>query len=108
MSRMVLARLLVTLVIGLLIGVAVAKSLEADATKGRSLTMKEYIEEFDSHKQKLTQGEMALGASIFVVTLMVMVALGLYELLVFGMDKLLGVFGRRREMRVQSGTTPPW
>lgn len=108
MSRMVLARLLVALVIGLLIGVAVAKSLEADATRGRSLTMKEYIEEFDSHKQKLTEGEMALGASIFVVTLMVMVALGLYELLVFGVDKLLGRFGRRREVRVQSGTTPPW
>ena len=108
MSRMVLARILVTLVIGLLIGVAVAKSLEADATRGRSLTMKEYIEEFDSHKEKLTAGEMPLGASIFVVTLMVMVALGLYELLVFGVDKLLGLLGRRREVSVQSGTTPPW
>ena len=108
MSRMVLARLLVTLVIGLLIGVAVAKSLEADAAKGRSLTMKEYVEEFDSHKQKLTQGEMPLGASIFVVTLMVMVALGLYEALVFGVEKLLGLFGGRREVRVHSGTPPPW
>jgi len=108
MSRMVLARLLVTLVIGLLIGVAVAKSLEADATRGRSLTMKEYIEEFDSHKEKLTAGEMPLGASIFVVTLMVMVALGLYELLVFGVDRLLGVFGRRPEVSAQLGTPPPW
>jgi len=108
MSRMVLARILVTLVIGLLIGVAVSKSLKADATRGRSLTMKEYIEEFDSHKEKLTAGEMPLGASIFVVTLMVMVALGLYELLVFGVDKLLGLLGRRREVSVQSGTTPPW
>ena len=70
--------------------------------------MKEYIEEFDSHKEKLTEGEMPLGASIFVVTLMVMVALGVYELLVFGVDKLLGLFGRRREVRVRSGTTPPW
>lgn len=68
--------------------------------------MKEYIEEFDSHKEKLTAGEMPLGASIFVVTLMVMAALGLYELLVFGVDKLLGLLGRR-EVRVQSGTTPP-
>lgn len=108
MSRMLLARILVTLVIGLLIGVAVAKSLEADAARGRSLTMKEYIEEFDSHKQKLTEGEMPLGASIFVVTLMVMVSLGLYELMVFGVEKLLGLFGRRGEVRVQSGTTPPW
>ncbi|HJS44014.1 MAG TPA: hypothetical protein VJ755_11125 [Gemmatimonadales bacterium] len=95
MSRMLLARFLVTLVIGLLIGVAVAKSLEADAAKGRSLTMKEYIEEFDSHKEELTQGEMPLGASIFVVTLMVMVILGVYEMLVFGVERLLGVLGRR-------------
>jgi len=108
MPRMLLARLIVTLVIGLLIGVAVAKALEADVAKGKSLTMKEYIEEFDSHKEKLTEGEMPLGASIFVVTLMVMVAIGMYELLVFGVDRLLGVFGRRPEVSAQLGTPPPW
>lgn len=106
MPRMLLARLIVTLVIGLLIGVAAAKSLEADAAKGKSLTMKEYIEEFDSHKEELRQGEMPLGAAIFVVTLMVMVAIGMYELLVFGADRLLGMV-YRRPGAVQPGA-PPW
>lgn len=107
MSRMLLARFIVTLVVGLLIGVAAAKSLEADAAKGRSLTMKEYIEEFDSHKEELRQGEMPLGSSILIVTLMVMVAIGVYELLVFGVDRLLGLFGGRPEVSAQPGT-PPW
>jgi hypothetical protein len=39
---------------------------------------------------------------------MVMVLIGLYEVLVFAMDKLLGLFDRRRELTQQPGTPPPW
>jgi hypothetical protein len=108
MSRTLLARLLVAVIIGLLLGVTVGKSMERDVAKGKSLTMKEYIEDFDNHRKDLTKGDMALGYAILIVTLMVMVLIGLYEVLVFAMDKLLGLFDRRRELTQQPGTPPPW
>ena len=96
MPRMLVARLLVALVIGLLVGLAVGKSMERDAAQGKTLTMKEYIEDFDHHKQELIRGDLPAGYAVVVGTLMVIATLGLYELLVFAMDKFLGLFRRQR------------
>lgn len=39
---------------------------------------------------------------------MVIVALGLYELLTFAVDKVLGAVDRHRNVAAQPGTPPPW
>lgn len=108
MPRMLVARFVVALVIGLAVGIAVGKSVERDAAQGKNLTMKEYIENFDNHKEELTSGEMPMAYAVVVGALVVIATLGLYELLVFAMDKFLGLFRRHREVRVQPGTPPPW
>lgn len=108
MPRMLVARLLVALVIGLLVGLAVGKSMERDAVQGKTLTMKEYIEDFDHHKQELIRGDLPAAYAVIVGTLMVIATLGLNELLVFGTDKLLGLLGRQRAVRVQPGPPPRW
>lgn len=108
MPRMLVARFLVALVIGLLVGVAVGESMGRDAAQGRSLTMKEYIENFDNHKEELISGDMPMAYAVLVGALMVIATLGLYELLVFAMDKFLGLFRRPRAVRAQPGTPPRW
>lgn len=108
MSRMLPARLLVALVIGVIVGIAVGKSMQRDVAQGKTLTMKEYIEDFDHHKDDLLKGDMSMASAVVIGTLMVIAAFGLYELLVFALDRLLGVFWRRRDFAGQPGTPPPW
>lgn len=108
MPPMLVARFLVALVIGLVVGIAVGKSMERDAAQGKNLTMKEYIENFDNHKEEFMSGEMPMAYAVVVGALMVIATFGLYELLVFAMDKFLGLFRGHRDVRVQPGTAPPW
>ena len=108
MPPMLVARFVVALVIGLVVGIAVGKSMERDAAQGKNLTMKEYIENFDNHKEELMSGEMPMAYAVVVGALMMIATLGLYELLVFAMDRFLGLFGRRRDVTVQPGGPPPW
>jgi vacuolar-type H+-ATPase subunit I/STV1 len=108
MMRMVVARLLVAMLLGIVVGYAVGKSTEADAERGNALTMKEYIADFDHHKQELISSRLPMAAAIIVGTLMVVAMFGLYEVLAWGMDRLLAMIDRRRNVAVQPGTPPPW
>jgi anaerobic C4-dicarboxylate transporter len=95
MARTLIARLIVVILLGIATGYAVGKSLAKDAATGRELTLKQYIADFESHKEKLVSSDMSMGVAIFVGVLMLVVALGVYELLVFAVDKALARMDRR-------------
>ena len=108
MARKIVARVIVAVSLGIVVGYGVGKSLAGNAARGRELTLKEYVADFESHKKDLTKGEMPMAASILVGVAMVVVALGLYELLALAVDKLLGAMDRRRNVGTQPGAPPPW
>ena len=108
MPRTLLARVLVTVVIGLVVGVLVGKSVQHDYEVGKNLTMKEYIADFEKYKNDLMKNDVPLVYDIVGAVVLVLLVIGVYELLVFAVDKLFGLFDKRREATVPPGTPPPW
>ena len=102
MPRMLVARLIVMVLFGIATGYAVGRSLASDAAKGRELTMKQYIADFDSHKKDLIGSEMPIAVAVVVGVLMVVVFFGVYELLVLGVDKVLHLVDRPRNIVTSS------
>jgi uncharacterized membrane protein YqhA len=96
MARKLIARLIVLVLLGVVTGYAVGKSLAADAAKGQTLTLKEYIADFESHKQDLIKSKMPMAMAVFVGVLMIVVVFGIYELLVLAVDKGLQLADQRR------------
>jgi hypothetical protein len=97
-TRRIVARAIVAVPLGIVVGYAMGKTLAHDAAQAKTLTMNEYIADFDNHRKDLLKGDMPMGAAILIGTLMIVVALAGYELLVLGVDKVLGVVDRRREL----------
>lgn len=95
MARKLIARVIVVILLGIATGYAVGKSLAKDAATGRELTLKQYIADFESHKEKLVSADMSMGVAVFVGVLMLVVVFALYELLVFVVDKVLATMDRR-------------
>lgn len=108
MARKIVARVIVAVLLGILTGYAVGKSVAQNAAEGRALTLKEYIAEFESHKKDLQDSDMPMSLAIFSGVLMVVLFFGVYEILVLGVDKLLALVDRRRNILSQPGTPPPW
>lgn len=96
MARKIIARLIVVVLFGIGVGYAVGKSLAKDAARGRDLTLKEYVADFESHKKDLTSSDMPMAMSMFVGVLMVVVFFAIYEVLVFAVDKALETVDRSR------------
>jgi hypothetical protein len=108
-TRKIVARVIVALFLGIATGYGVGTSLANDAARGQALTMKEYVANFDEYKNKLMGNGSPLWAAIIAGVFMVMVALAIYELLVWVVDKVLAALDRRRVSPVdQPGTPPPW
>jgi hypothetical protein len=95
-TRKIVARVIVAVVLGIATGYAVGTSLANDAARGKALTMKEYVANFDEYKNHLTGNGSPMWAAIVAGVLMVVVALAVYELLVWVVDKLLAVMDRGR------------
>ena len=108
MARMIFARVVVAVLIGLAFGYALGRSTAADAARGRGLTVKEYIADFESHKKELIASGVPMVAAVIIGMVMIVAVFGVYELLVYGMDKLLAKLDRRRDFEAQPGTPPPW
>jgi hypothetical protein len=108
MPRPFLARIVVTVVIGLVVGVLVGKSVQHDYEVGKNLTLKAYIADFEKYKNDLMKNDVPMAYDIVGGAVLVLLVIGFYELLVFGVDKLFGLFGKRREATVHPGTPPPW
>ena len=66
MMRMVVARLIVAILLGLAVGYAVGKNTEADVARGNALTMKTYIADFDHYKQQLVASRVPMAAALVV------------------------------------------
>lgn len=94
--RKLFARGIVAVLLGIIVGYAVGRSLASDAERGRNLTMKAYIADFESHRAELVDNAMPMVAALVVGTLMVVVALAGYEVLALGVDKLLSLLDRQR------------
>ena len=108
MARKIVARVIVAVLLGIAAGYAIGKGLAAGAADGRALTLKAYIAEFENHKKDLTDSELPMSVAIFSGVLMVVFVFGVYEVLVFAMDKVLERLDRRRNVGTQPGTPPPW
>lgn len=110
MNRNILSRVIVAIILGLVVGYAIGRGLEQDAERGRNLTLKEYVSEFEAHKQKLAAAaDSPIAVMVFSGVVMMVLALGVYELLVLAVDRVLGAVDRRRNAAYdQPGTPPPW
>ncbi len=82
--------------------------MASDAARGNSLTLKQYVADFENHKKELIKSDLPMPFSVVLGTLLIMLVFGFYELLVFGVDRLLGALDRRRSLADQPGTPPPW
>jgi len=107
-TRKIVARIIVALLLGIAMGYGIGTSLASDAARGRALTMKDYVANFDTYKAKLESGS-PIAAMILAGVFLALVTFALYELLVWGVDRLLAALDRRRvSASDQSGTPPPW
>lgn len=66
MARMIVARVVVAVLIGLAFGYAIGRSTAADAARGRELTVKEYIADFESHKKELIGSGVPMAAAVII------------------------------------------
>jgi len=107
MPRTFLARIVITLVIGLVVGALVGKSMQHDYEVGKNLTMKAYIADFEKYKADLMKNNVPVVYDIIGGMVLVLLVIGFYELLVFGVDKLIGLVERRREATAYPGQPPP-
>ncbi len=95
-TRRIVARLIVAVLLGIATGYAVGTSLASDAARGRALTMKEYVANFDEYKKHLLGNDSSMWAAIIAGVFMVVAAFAVYELLVWVVDKVLAAVDRHR------------
>jgi len=107
-TRKIVARAIVALLFGLVIGYAIGKSVEGDAARGRALTMKEYVADFESYRNHLIGNENPVWTMIIAGVILMVLVFAAYELLVWLVDKLLNTIDRRINRADQPGTPPPW
>ena len=93
-----IAKSVVTLLLGLLFGYAIGGSMARDADRGRALTKDAYIADFERFKAKLETKDIPTSISIISGVVMTLGTFGICELLAFGLAKGIGaVAGRRSE-----------
>jgi len=72
LARRIVARLIVTVLMGIGFGYFFGASVARDAARGRALTLKEYIADFESHKKALVKSEVPMwGALLTMVILLI-------------------------------------
>jgi len=105
---MIGARIVVALVLGALVGYAVGQSLHNDAERGKTLTLKQYVADFEKHKEDLVSSETPMAATIVMGMIMVALLFGVYEVLVFGVGKAFqALTGRGSSGAPPAGLPPP-
>lgn len=102
------AKILIAIILGVLLGYGMAASTKADAQRAKDLTMKQYVADFDSYKAKLGGNEMPMGIAAIVGVLMVAAMFGVYEALGFGLGKVLAWVTRGSTKQPPGGPPPPW
>jgi hypothetical protein len=99
LARRIVARLIVTVLMGIGFGYYFGASVARDAARGRALTLKEYIADFESHKKALIKSEVPMWGALLTMVILLIVFIALYEVLVLIVDKALRALDRRRHAR---------
>lgn len=102
------AKTLIAIVLGVLLGYGMASSTKADAARAKELTMKQYVADFDSYKAKLEGGQMPTGVAAVAGVLMVAAMFGAYEAIAFGLAKVFARITRGSTDQPPGGPPPPW
>ncbi len=97
-TRRIVARAIVALLFGIAIGYGIGKSVEGDAARGRALTMKQYVADFDSYRNHLIGNENPVWAMIIAGVIIMVLVFAIYELLVWLVDKVLRAMDRRMSL----------
>jgi len=107
-GHMIGARVVVALLLGALVGYAIGNSLQSDAERGKTLTLKQYVADFESYKEKLVSSEAPMAATVVMGMIMVALLFAVYELFAFGVGKALqAVAPRRSPGEPPAGLPPP-
>ena len=85
----------IALVAGLALGYAVGVSLAHDSEKGRALTMKVYIADFERHKADLESSQVPTWVALLAGVCITFATFLGYELLAFGLTKAIVAVDRR-------------
>ena len=102
------AKTVIAIVLGVLLGYAMASSMKTDAQRAKALTMEQYVADFDSYKAKLDAGQLAMAPAVVVGVLMVVALFAVYEALAFGLGKILARITRGSTDQTLGGPPPPW
>jgi hypothetical protein len=89
-------KLVISCLIGIATGLGIAAQMTADAEEGRSLTLQEYIADFEEHKAELESFEMPPAASVASGVIFALVVFGIYEVLGLGLGRVFAALGRWR------------
>jgi len=102
------AKIVIAIILGALLGYGMAASTKADAARAKDLTMKQYVADFDGYKAKLEGNQMPMAVAVVVGVLMVAALFGLYEALALGLGKVLALVTRGSTDQPTGGPPPPW
>ncbi len=97
-TRRIVARAIVALLFGIALSYAIGKSVEGDAARGRALTMKEYVADFESYRNHLIGNGSPIWAMIIAGVVIMVLVFAIYELLVWLVDKVLRAMDRRMNL----------
>ena len=107
-GHMIGARIVLALLLGALLGYAIGNSMENDAERGKTITLKQYVADFESYKEELVSSEVPMAATVVMGMIIVVLLFGVYELLAFGVARALhAVAPRRSPGEPPAGLPPP-
>ena len=107
-GHMIGARVVVALLLGALLGYVIGNSIESDAERGKTLTLKQYVADFETYKENLVSSEVPMAATVVVGMIIIALLFGVYELLAFGVATALhAVAPRRSPGEPPAGLPPP-
>ena len=87
-KHLLLAKAVLLIALGLGLGYALGVSYAKDAIKARTITMEEYVADFERYKADLaSSSDIPMPAAVVTGLIMVVGALGLYELLAMALAK---------------------
>jgi Na+/H+-dicarboxylate symporter len=95
-ARDIVARLIVAILSGIAVGYFFGTSVASDAARGRTLTLKEYIADFENHRRTLLRNDLPMWAALLTMVVLMLAFFGVYELLVVAVDRALRALDRRR------------
>ena len=104
----IVAKGIVILLCGLAMGYAMGRSLAHDAARGRTLTIKQYIADFEHHREDLVSSDIPMPGALAIGVAMALAAFGAYEVLALGLATFITFVDRRTATPPATGPTSGW